>query len=196
MNEAFFAETATWLTKAGLAGTAETEIVSGFCERCVAAGLPIGRVNVFIDTLHPVHEGRLLRWGYGNAEAPLLEYGRTDPAALAASGADPNDTERAERWRRSPFYRMLQNRRVAAAAAAGHSEESSAVLAEMRAAGMTDYVAIIDRFAAEGIIGEMDCVYSSWATREPTDSAMHRSRRSSTCRRSWRWPSNRWRWHA
>jgi adenylate cyclase len=32
------------------------------------------------------------------------------------------------------------------------------------AAGMTDYVAIISRFAPEGVIGEMDGVYSSWAT--------------------------------
>ena len=72
MNEAFFAETATWLTKAGLSGTAETEIVSGFCERCVAAGLPIGRVNVFIDTLHPVHEGRLFRWGITATESALI----------------------------------------------------------------------------------------------------------------------------
>ena len=30
---------------------------------------------------------------------------------------------------------------------------------------MTDYVAIINRFAADGVIGEMDGVYSSWATR-------------------------------
>ena len=29
---------------------------------------------------------------------------------------------------------------------------------------MTEYVAIINRFAPEGIIGEMDCVYSSWVT--------------------------------
>lgn len=113
-----------------------------------------------------MHEGRLFRWGYGNAEAPLLEYGRTDPAALAASGADPNDTARAERWRRSPFYWMLQNgesllrRRL--------DSEEFAVFPEMRAAGMIEYVAIINRFAAEGTIGEMDCVYSSWATREPT----------------------------
>jgi adenylate cyclase len=29
---------------------------------------------------------------------------------------------------------------------------------------MTDYLALIHRFATEGVIGEMDCVYSSWAT--------------------------------
>jgi adenylate cyclase len=41
------------------------------------------------------------------------------------------------------------------------------VLPEWRAEGMTDYVAIITRFAAEGVIGEMDGVYSAWATRDP-----------------------------
>jgi adenylate cyclase len=38
------------------------------------------------------------------------------------------------------------------------------ILRDYQAAGMSDYVAIINRFAPEGIIGEMDCVYSSWVT--------------------------------
>ena len=65
MNEHFFAELSAWLALAGLAGTSESDIVSGFCDRCVAAGLPLGRGQVFIDTLHPIHEGRLFRWGFG-----------------------------------------------------------------------------------------------------------------------------------
>jgi adenylate cyclase len=164
MNEAFFAELSRWLVQAGLAGAAETDIVAEFCDRCVAAGLPLRRAHVFIDTLHPVHEGRLFRWGSA-AESALLEYGRTDAAALAASGADPKELEAAERWKLSPFYRMLQTgdslmrRRLT-----GDLEYTA--LAEMQAAGMTDYVAIINRFAAEGVIGEMDCLYSSWATDE------------------------------
>jgi adenylate cyclase len=40
-------------------------------------------------------------------------------------------------------------------------------LLDWRAAGLTDYVAIISRFAAAGVIGEMDAVYTSWATRAP-----------------------------
>jgi len=108
MNEAFFAELSAWLTQAGLAGTSETDIVSGFCDRCGAAGLPLARTTVLIDTLHPVHEGRLFRWGFGSTESPLLEYGRTSPDGLAATGFDPKDVEAAERWRHSPFYRMLQ----------------------------------------------------------------------------------------
>jgi adenylate cyclase len=168
MNEALFGKLPPWLTEAGLAGTPETEIVSGFCERCVAAGLPLARALVLIDTLHPVHEGRLFRWSDGPAEAPLQEYGRTSPDGLAAAGSDPKAVEAAERWRRSPFYRMLQTgdsvlrRRLSAA-----TKDEFLVLSDLLAAGMTDYVAIISRFAAEPVIGEMDGVYASWATRAP-----------------------------
>ena len=44
------------------------------------------------------------------------------------------------------------------------TKDEFSLLAEWLAAGMTDYVAIINRFAAENIIGEMDAVYSSWGT--------------------------------
>jgi len=168
MDENIFAELPAWLTQAGLAGMAETDIVNGFCDRCVAAGLPLGRVHVLIDTLHPVHEGRLFRWGITATESALLEYGRTSAEGLSASGSDPEHVAAAQRWERSPFYRMLQTgdsllrRRLAPEALAEFG-----ILAEMHAAGMTDYVAIINRFAAEGVIGDMDCIYSSWATGEP-----------------------------
>jgi adenylate cyclase len=167
MNERFFTELSAWLTQAGLAGTAESDIVSGFCERCVTAGLPLTRTVVFIDTLHPVHEGRLFRWGYDPMQAPpVLEYGRTSPDGLAASGFDPKDVQAAARWRNSPFYRMLETgdsllrRRLNAA-----TKDEFAWLSDLYAEGVTDYVAIISRFAADGIVGEMDGVYSSWATK-------------------------------
>ena len=169
MSKLLFAELSAWLMQAGLAGTAETDIVSGFCERCVAGGLPLARTVVFIDTLHPVHEGRLFRWGYDPTQAPsVLEYGRTSPDGLAASGFDPKDVQAAARWRNSPFYRMLQTgdsmlrRRLNAA-----NKDEFAWLADLHADGVTDYVAIISRFAADGVIGEMDGVYSSWATKTP-----------------------------
>jgi adenylate cyclase len=163
MNEAFFAELSTWLTQAGLSGTPETDIVNGFCERCVAGGVPVARAHVFIDTLHPVHEGRLFRWGHAPNELALQEYGRTGPVQ---DGGTADDALATARWQNSPFYRMLQTgdsllrRKVPAA-----GETEFAALAEIREFGMTDYVAIINRFAADGVIGEMDCVYSSWATR-------------------------------
>jgi adenylate cyclase len=147
---------------------AETDIVSGFCERCVAAGLPVARTHVFIDTLHPVHEGRLFRWGHTATESAFVEYGRTSPAALEAMGAGADAIAALERWTLSPFYRMLQTgdgilrRRLTA-----ESEAEFTVFPEMRAAGMTDYLAVITRFGDAGVVGNMDCVYSSWATQEP-----------------------------
>ena len=168
MNETLFSELSAWLTQAGLAGTPETDIVSGFCDRCVAAGIPLGRAHVFIDTLHPVHEGRLFRWGFGperilRARLRSHELGRARRARLRISGCTGDRV-----WRRSPFYSMLQTgdsllrRRLNA-----DTKDEFSLLPDWLAAGMTDYVAIITRFAAEGAIGEMDGVYSSWATRAP-----------------------------
>jgi adenylate cyclase len=76
--------------------------------------------------------------------------------------------ETAKRWRSSPHYKMLQTgdaflrRRLNDAA-----KDEFPLLSDFLAAGMTDYVSIISRFAPEGVIGEMDGVYSSWATRVP-----------------------------
>jgi adenylate cyclase len=154
---------AAWAANAGLAGASEPELINGFCARAVAAGLPIGRAHMFIDTLHPVHEGRLFRWGHDLSELAIQDYGRTGTADIP-----PDDSEMAERWRRSPFFRMLQSgesllrRRLTE-----DVDAESEFLSDLRAVGMTDYVAIINRFAPEAVIGEMDCVYSSWATAHP-----------------------------
>src|SRR5262249_34538548 len=74
---------------------------------CVAAGIPLGRAHVAIDTLHPVQEGRLFRWGYPN-EPLVHEYGRTSLAGLDASGAVSLDAQPTDVWRHGPFYHMLQ----------------------------------------------------------------------------------------
>jgi adenylate cyclase len=165
MNETLFTELSAWLTQAGLAGTSETDIVSVFCDRCVAAGIPLGRAHLAIDTLHPVHEGRLFRWGYPN-ESLVHEYGRTSLEGLDVSGVVSLDAQATDVWRRSPFCNMQQTgasllrRRLNA-----ETKDEFSMLADWLAAGMTDYVAITTRFAAEGVIGEMDAVYSSWGTK-------------------------------
>ena len=153
MTEAEIAKLATWLAKAGLEGRTETALVEGFCSRAIAGGLPLARAILFIDTLHPIHEGRAFRWERDKPEATLTEYGRT------AEG------EAAERWRTSPFFHMLTSgdsllrRRILA-----EGELEFPMFAEMREASITDFVAIINRFAEDGAIGEMDCVYSAWMT--------------------------------
>jgi adenylate cyclase len=169
MDEKLLSELPAWLTEAGLAGAPETEIVTRFCDHCVAAGIPLGRALVFIDTLHPVHEGRLFRWGYGPDEPPMYEYGRTSFEGIDTTGAVSLDAQATKVWERSPFYKMLQSggsllrRRLAPDAI-----DEFSLLPEWRSAGITDYVAILTRFAPEGVIGEMDALYSSWGAKAVT----------------------------
>ena len=156
MDEIQLPKLAAWVTDAGLAGESETSLLAGFSERAVAAGIPLARSSVLIDTLHPIHEGRVFGWERDKDEIAPRDYGRTH-------GNVPDD-----RWRRSPFYRLLETgesflrRRLT-----GESEGEFSVFPELRAAGMTDYTAIINRFADDGVIGHMDCVYSSWVTDAP-----------------------------
>src|SRR5271166_2194285 len=97
MTEADIVALASWLTGVGLKGGAETALIEGFCKRAVAAGLPLARAIAFIDTLHPIHEGRAFRWEREKPETTVIEYGRT------------TEGEAAEHWRANPFFRMLQN---------------------------------------------------------------------------------------
>jgi hypothetical protein len=56
VNAARAADIARWVTGAGLAGTAEPELLQAFCARSVAAGLPLAHVNMLIDTLDSATE--------------------------------------------------------------------------------------------------------------------------------------------
>src|SRR4051812_47393543 len=129
----------TWLAKAGLRGEFEAALVSGFCERAVAADLPISRALVIIDTLHPVYEGRLFRWGHDPSQPAVQEYGRTGlPGGVSDQLSSGGESPQAvARWRASPFFRMLQTgdsllRRNLTA----ESEPEFPVLRDYRAAGM------------------------------------------------------------
>jgi len=151
MNDCEFSELSLWITESALAGRSEAEMLAGVCEREAAAGLPIARAIVLIDTLHPVYNGRAFRWTRAQKETTLTEYGRSD--------------DDLGRWERSPFYRLEQSgepmlrRRLTA-----ENENEFSIFPEFRADGITDYIAMASRFAGDEIIGDMDCVYSSWAT--------------------------------
>ena len=153
MTEAEIAELASWIAEAGLVGRPETSLVEGFCDRVTGCGLPLARLIIFMDTLHPIYEGRAFRWEKGKREATLWEYGRSTEGELA------------ERWRSSPFFRLIESgesvlrRRISTV-----TETEFSMFPELRAASITEYVAMVNRFAADGVIGEMDCFYSSWMT--------------------------------
>jgi adenylate cyclase len=146
-----------WLLRRGLEGTPEPELLRAFCEKCGAAGLQINRALVFIDTLHPVHEGTIFRWrDDGTEETAAVEYGRSD------------EGEAAQSWHRSPFYHLLQSGQEELRRRIGFGEEPGfAIIEEMKKCGHTDYVIFVHRFKNDGTIGEMDSVYSGWSTMHP-----------------------------
>src|SRR5260221_12445722 len=89
-----------WLVGQGLTGLPENDLVRGFRERCRASGLDLSRGLVFIDTLHPIFEGRGFRWNDTETnESESFEYGSTSTG------------DAAQNWRRSTFYHMLAHGR-------------------------------------------------------------------------------------
>jgi adenylate cyclase len=154
MDAVAVTELVNWLVEGGLAGASETALLSGFCRRAQALDLPVARALVVVDTLHPIHEGRVFRWRSDKPdEAEISEYGST------------KEGEAAENWRRSPFYRLLETGEAMLQQRLDVAElPPLGNFSELRAEGMVDYVALIHRFAADRVIGEMDCVYSSFAT--------------------------------
>src|SRR3982074_3481512 len=80
-----------WLVSQGLTGLPENDLIRGFCERCRAGGLDLSRGLVFIDTLHPIFEGRGFRWNDTETnESDTFEYGSTTQGgAPRRTGAAP-----------------------------------------------------------------------------------------------------------
>jgi adenylate cyclase len=141
-----------WITDAGLSGRRELELLQGFCERARAAGLPLVRAVLGVDTLHPVLEGRIFHWQADGAAPRESEYGRANPGASDAT------------WRASPFFHLYESGGTMLRRRLPDPACEFALLDEIGQQGMTDYVALINRFGAEGAIGMMDCTFSSWAT--------------------------------
>ena len=101
----------------------------------------------------PMMVVRAIRWYRDKPETTIVEYGPS------------TEGQAAESWRRSIFYRLFDTdqpfmrRRL--------NDEAEAEFPGLKAnreEGMSDYVAIMNRFAAEGIIGELDCIFSAWTT--------------------------------
>src|SRR6266851_4409241 len=152
-----------WLVSQGLTGLPENDLIRGFCQRCCAEGLPVSRGLVFIDTLHPIFEGRGFRWNDSETnESDVFEYGST-------SGGDAGET-----WRRSTFFHMLEH---------GHDEMvidlancaslDFSMINDLAEKGHKHFAAFVHRFGEAGTMGEMDCFYSYWTTRRDVGFGEH-----------------------
>src|SRR5258706_3241116 len=144
-----------WLVGQGLTGLAENDLVRGCGERCGASRLDLSRGLVFIDTLHPIFEGRGFRWNDTETnESDSFEYGSTSTG------------DAAQNWRRSTFFHMLENgQEEMRIDLADCATLDFSMIDDLAARGHRHFVAFVHRFGQAGTIGEMDCLYSYWLTR-------------------------------
>lgn len=146
-----------WLVNQGLTGSPGNDLVRGFCERCRAEGVEITRALVFMDTLHPVFEGRGFRWTDTETnEADSFEYGSTETGDAEAN------------WRRTPFFHLLDNGLDELVIDLADSESLDFnLIKDVAAQGHKHIVIFVHRFGEGGSMGLMDCFYSYWTTRRP-----------------------------
>lgn len=127
---------ARWLVMRGLQGLPIEEQADGFCRRLVETGFPARRFNMSIGTLHPRHGAHSYIWSPDGIATAVFPRRRSD--------------DESEAYLRSPIYHLRRTGevRLRCRLDAGIPDPFP-VLAELRAAGMTDYAARLVRF--EGV---------------------------------------------
>jgi adenylate cyclase len=115
-----------WLVKRGLAGDSVEQLVAGLCQRLSAAGLPLLRAFVGLQTLHPLYGGHAYIWRRGVAELSTEFYLRQ---------RDQNADYLA-----SPFQYMRENKLLRFRQnLEGTAEPEFAIYQTLRDEGGTDY---------------------------------------------------------
>lgn len=142
-----------WLVAASLKGIGDVALIQGFCERMVTQGVPLFRVFVGSEVLHPTTEARALRWRRGAAAVDL--------EAARGRGLRSN-----EAWRNSPFFVLVEGGktelRVRLDDPAFLAQFPS--LAERQEEGITEYAAFMTPLDGMVRFGEVAAIYTSFAT--------------------------------
>ena len=145
-----------WLIEQGLTGTAVPELLDAFCRRLNTAGLPLARGYLSAAALHPLMWATGFRWhADGTVEAVGIAHGFETDAA----------------WLASPFRHMVESgiRRLHRRLAGADALLDFPVLAELRDAGLTEWLALFYSFGwplKHGQVAELGVIFS-WATNRP-----------------------------
>jgi adenylate cyclase len=147
-----FIELHAWLIEAGLSGITPEALFDGFCRRLIEGGLPIARGFLSIAGLHPLHRALSFTWQDGR----IVEVNRFEHVAMETP-----------LWRASPFRHMLETRtrRLHRRLIGERAELDFPVLQEFRAAGLSEWLALMHGFGwadGAGETGQFGIVLS-WA---------------------------------
>ena len=116
-----------WLTEGAPTVDQPQDVWQELCERLAGSGVPLFRSAVFVTTLHPTVMGRAFIWRPGE---------KVTPSEAPFSVMD------SEVCRRNPFPRVIRTRSpIRRVIADPDCPEDFMIIAELRAEGVTDYLA-------------------------------------------------------
>jgi adenylate cyclase len=146
MNPQDLKKIADWLIDGARSALSSPQMVAEFCERLVAAGLPLWRVGIFVRTLHPDILGVNFIWKPGTEVA----YGTADYGFLDSP-----------EFQNSPLWIVFNEDREVRQLIDDPASKRFPFLDDMRAEGVTDYIAL-PLFATDGTVHA-----TSWTTKQP-----------------------------
>ena len=147
MNASDLRKVTDWLIDgAGSAPNPPGRVLAETCEHMVRAGLPLWRVGVFVRTLHPDIFGRNFIWR---------------PGAEVAVGTVDFDIQNSPEFRSSPLAIVFREGREVRCRLDDPASNRFPFLDDMRAEGVTDYIALPLLFTDGSIQA------SSWTTKQP-----------------------------
>jgi adenylate cyclase len=137
----------------GIADVPVAMLVEGAMQRLLGSGVPLHRMNVSFRILHPLFDGMSITWAE-NAGVEVTYNQLID--------------EEGSIFRTSPFYFMLTNGRTEFRSRLDREAEAERfpLLAELKAKGFTEYLALIVSFGEAKLHPEThEGIGTSWATR-------------------------------
>ncbi len=134
-----------WLTDGARSTPVPSDMMAECCERLIAAGLPLWRVGVFVRTLHPEIFGRNFIWR---------------PGADVVVGSVDFDIQEAPEFISSPLAIVFRDATEVRVRLDDPAGEQFPFFNELRAEGVTDYIALPLTFV-DGIIHG-----ASWTTKQ------------------------------
>jgi adenylate cyclase len=146
MNLSALQKLSDWLIDGAKSAAPPQQKMAEACERLVRAGLPLWRVGVFIRTLHPDIFGRNFIWKPGaEVEVGTVDFGILDSPDFHSS----------------PLSIVFRQGIEVRGRADDPSSKRFPIVEEMRAEGVTDYIALPLPFT-DGTVNA-----SSWTTKQP-----------------------------
>jgi adenylate cyclase len=135
-----------WLINGARSAASGPQMMAETCERLIQAGVPLWRVGVFVRTLHPDIFGRNFVWKPGaEVEVGTVDFGIQDSPGFHTS----------------PLAIVFRQGLEVRSRADDPEARRFPIVDEMRAEGVTDYIALPLPFT-DGTLNA-----SSWTTKQP-----------------------------